>query len=228
MRTEFLLDADETILDFVRTSKECLKKALEKAGIECREYYFDEYKKANDQIWREYERGEITKQLLMTERFNRFFAAVGITADAHKINDLYFSAICKTGYLLGGADKFLSELKKRGKIYLITNGTPAAQYGRLDALGIRDIFDGIFISDEIGYAKPDKRFFEYVLNKTGLTQKQCFVIGDSLTSDVAGARNAGIDCIYYNPTKKTENAPQVFYEAHTYQEILDCIDNEKP
>lgn len=76
-----------------------------------------------------------------------------------------------TGYLLEGAEGFLRALKERGKIYLITNGTPAAQYGRLESLGLRGFFDGIFVSDEIGYAKPDARFFRCVLEKRGCARK---------------------------------------------------------
>ena len=159
MKNNILLDADQTILDFVRSSKESLAAAMREAGLPYAETDFSVYKRINDAIWREYERGEITKARLSVGRFARFFAEKGIDGDPALLNALYFSKLCRTGYLLDGAAEFLARLKERGRVFLITNGTPAAQYGRLDALGIRSLFDGIFVSDEIGFAKPDPRFF---------------------------------------------------------------------
>ena len=227
MINNFLLDADETILDFVRSSRESLRFALEMSGIEYHEEYFAAYKAINDAIWKDYERGEITKAMLSVVRFSRFFDRIGICADAAKTNEIYFKKLSKTGYMLPGADQFLRQMKLRGKIYLITNGTPAAQYGRLDSLGIRDVFEGIYVSDEIGYAKPDRRFFEYVLQKEALRKNECIVIGDSLSSDIAGAGNAGLKCIWYNPTDKPLFGASPDYIASDYARILAIIDSLK-
>ena len=117
----------------------------------------------------------------------------------------------------------MRELKKRGRVFLITNGTPAAQYGRLDALGIRSLFDGIFVSDEIGFAKPDPRFFGYVLSAAGAAREDCIVIGDSLTSDIAGANAAGIYSVWYAPQgEPCGAAPDAV--ARSYAEVLSAVD----
>lgn len=223
MKTDILLDADETILDFVRSSKESLSAAMREAKLPYDEADFAVYKRINDTIWREYERGEITKARLSVGRFARFFAEKGIDGDPALLNALYFSKLCRTGYLLDGAAEFLARLKERGRVFLITNGTPAAQYGRLDALGIRSLFDGIFVSDEIGFAKPDPRFFGYVLSAAGAAREDCIVIGDSLTSDIAGANAAGIYSVWYAPQGEPLGAaPDAV--ARSYAEVLSAVD----
>ncbi len=224
MRDNFLLDADETILDFVRSSRESLRFAMQAVGSCWHEEDFAIYKSINDGLWREYERGGITKKELTRERFVRFFKQLNVTADPSKANAIYFEKLSRTGYLLEGADAFLKELKKRGKIFLITNGTPQAQYGRLDSLGIRSFFDGIYVSDEIGYAKPDVRFFEYLLKKENLERENCLVIGDSLSSDIAGANAAHIPCIWYDPYAREMQGSVADYRAKTYDDVLKIID----
>lgn len=220
----FLLDADETILDFVRSSKESLAAAMREIGVPYKESRYDDYKRINDAVWREYEQGKLTKPALMRERFSRFFAQCGIKADPDEANRVYFGYICRTGYLLNGAKEFLDALKERGKVFLITNGTPAAQYGRLKAVGLENAFDGVYISDEIGYKKPDPRFFSYLIEKEGLAKRDCLVIGDSLTSDIAGANGAGIECIWYAPSGKAPSGAKPNYIARSYAEVLRAAD----
>ena len=220
MRNNYLLDADETILDFVRSSRESLFYAMRALELPCSEETFALYKAVNDGVWKEYEQGKITKKQLMKVRFVRFLERLGLHADAEKLNEVYFEKLSHTGYLLEGASEFLPELKKRGRIFLITNGTPAAQYGRLESLGLRDFFDGIFVSDEIGYAKPDRRFFEYVLKNAAIGRADCVVIGDSLSSDIAGAANAGIVSVWYNPSGKPAAGVKPDYTAKSYADIL--------
>lgn len=220
----FLLDADETILDFVRSSKESLAYAMQRLRIPYSEEMYADYKRINDGVWREYEEGRMTKKTLQIERFSRFFAFLGIGADAEESNRVYFAKLCRTGYLLPGAREFLAELKTRGRIFLVTNGTPAAQYGRLESVGLSDFFDGVYISDEIGFKKPDPKFFEYLLEKEGLAKKDCIVIGDSLFSDIKGANAAGIKSIWYTPTAEKAVGALPDFTATTYEQILRILD----
>lgn len=224
MRNNYLLDADETILDFVRSSRESFAWAMAEAGLEKLAADYEKFSAVNDALWKEYERGEVTKPRLVVERFSRFFAAEGAVADAAAVNQLYFGRLCSTGYLLPGAESFLQALRARGRVFLITNGTPAAQYGRLDALGIRRYFDGIFVSDEIGFAKPDLRFFEYVFAHAPADRDNSVVIGDSLTSDIAGANNAGIPSILFAPNGTLKGAEAADYVTHSYMQILETLD----
>ena len=124
---EFLLDADETVLDFVRSSKESLAGALQAFGLPYREEMYGAYKRINDELWRAYERGEVDKKRLMQERFSRFLSLYGSGADAAAVNAVYFDTLCKTGYLLEGARERLSALQGRGRVVHVANGTPAAR-----------------------------------------------------------------------------------------------------
>ena len=224
MRNKYLLDADETILDFPRSSRESLQYAMGAMGLPYGDGTFALYKEVNDGVWREYEQGTLTKKQLMQVRFVRFLERMGLRADAEKLNGIYFEKLSHTGYLLDGAREFLNALHMRGKIYLITNGTPAAQYGRLESVGLRDFFDGIYISDEIGYAKPDRRFFEYVLCDAAIRPEECVVIGDSLSSDITGAVNAGLLSVWYNPSGKDAAECRADFVADSYEKILDIAD----
>lgn len=226
MIDNFLLDADETILDFIRSSRESFLSAMGELGLRFEQREFALFKGINDGLWREYEQGTITKPKLMQERFARLFTALGVHADAERANSLYFGTLCGRGYLLPGADEFLRTLKERGKIFLITNGTPPAQYGRLRSVGLENFFDGIFISDEIGHSKPSAAFFKYVLAKAGLERSDCAVIGDSLTSDIRGANNAGIVSIWFDQQGRRAEGAKPDHIAHSYREILQIVDTK--
>lgn len=126
----FLLDADETVFDFIASSKESLRYALAQFSLPYSDEIYSLFKKHNDAVWREYERGALTKAQLRVKRFECFFAEQGVIADAASVDKIYFDKLCTTGYLLDGADAFLSGLKERGEIYMITNGTTAQQEGR--------------------------------------------------------------------------------------------------
>ena len=220
----FLLDADETILDFIRSSKESLAYAMRELHIPYSESDYSEYKRFNDAVWREYEQGKMTKKTLQTERFARFFDHLHIKADPLAAHTVYFEKLCRTGYLLDGAGEFLDALRERGRIFLVTNGTPAAQYGRLASVGLDGFFDGVYVSDEIGFKKPDPRFFGYLLEKEGLAKEECVVIGDSLTSDIAGANAAGLCSVWYAPSGGEPIGAKPDFIAKSYGEVLGILD----
>lgn len=221
----FLLDADETVFDFIASSKESLRYALSMFSLPYSDEIYSLFKKHNDAVWREYERGALTKAQLRVKRFECFFAEQGVIADAASVDKIYFDKLCTTGYLLDGADAFLSGLKERGEIYMITNGTTAAQEGRIGASGIGKYLDGVFISDELGVAKPHREFFDQVFSAVRKDKKRCVVIGDSLSSDILGANNAGVDSIWYNPKgQKEESFARPTFTAGGYEDILRIID----
>lgn len=221
----FLLDADETVFDFIASSKESLRYALAQFSLPYSDEIYSLFKKHNDAVWREYELGALTKAQLRVKRFECFFAEQGVIADAASVDKIYFGKLCTTGYLLDGADAFLSGLKERGEIYMITNGTTAAQEGRIGASGIGKYLDGVFISDELGVAKPHREFFDQVFSAVRKDKKRCVVIGDSLSSDILGANNAGVDSIWYNPKgQKEESFARPTFTAGGYEDILRIID----
>lgn len=223
----FLLDADDTIFDFIGAAKWSLKIAFEKFGLEYSDKLFDLFKSKNDEAWREYEKGKFDKPSLRFYRFYEFFKEAKINANPTLVDGVYFDTLCTSSHIIDGAITFLENLKTRGEIYLITNGTTVAQEGRIKASGIGSFLKDVFISDQLGVAKPEKKFFDIVLESIKKEKGKCVVIGDSLSSDIQGANNAGLDCIWFNPYRKqNQTSAQPNYIAENYSEILEIIDRK--
>ncbi len=195
--TTILFDSDDTLLDFKASELDAIYRAFEAAGLP-----FDEKKRAiyseiNHSLWKALERGEITTDKLLTERFRRFFEIYGYDYDPKEMNDLYFRCLSETAFTMEGAVEILEYLKDRYELNIITNGVGYVQSARLCNADIRKYIRHIFISGEIGVAKPDKRYFDHVLDVIDEKDKsRILVIGDSLTSDIKGAMNAGLDSVY--------------------------------
>lgn len=204
--TTLLFDADETLLDFGRDETDALSRVLDECGIEKSEENISAYKEINQGLWKALERGEIDKPGLKEIRFKLFFDKIGYTPkeDPLVINERYLSYLGEGGNLLAGAKELITELHSNGySLYIVTNGIEKTQRNRLTKAGILPFFTELFVSEAIGYQKPRKEYFDYVLAHIGEKDKsKVLLIGDSLTSDIKGAVNAGITCAWlrHDPT----------------------------
>lgn len=198
--TTILFDADDTLLDFNKDETQALTVILEKYGIEKSEENIKAYKEINVGLWKALERGEIDKPTLKKIRFSLFFEKIGFvtTEDHYKINEEYLSNLSGGGNLLDGAKDLIENLKAQGyDLYIVTNGIEKTQKRRLTKAGILPYFSEIFVSEAIGHQKPKKEYFDYVLSH--IKEKdigRVLLIGDSLTSDIKGAVDAGIACAW--------------------------------
>lgn len=223
MRYEFiLLDADNTLLDFDACERHAFFCAMQNLGIVPTDSLYDSYSAINQACWKELEQGRITKNELKLLRFKRLFDHVCLPDMAEKANEYYISHLSQTAILIEGALGFVQKLSKEAKLYIITNGFYEVQTGRFADCPLIPYFKEVFISEKVGYAKPDKRFFEIAAAQIpDFHKEKALVIGDSLTSDIQGANNAGMDCIWYNP--KAAPAPahlSIDYIASNYDQIL--------
>ena len=204
--TTLLFDADDTLLDFGKDETEALSRILDECGIEKSEENISTYKEINVGLWKALERGEIDKPGLKKVRFRMFFDKIGYTPDEDPfiINERYLSYLGEGGNLLVGAKELIAELHSDSYgLYIVTNGIEKTQKNRLTKAGILPFFKEIFVSEAVGYQKPRKEYFDYVLSHIGEADKcRVLLIGDSLTSDIKGALNAGIACAWlrHNPT----------------------------
>ena len=222
-----LWDIDGTILDFIRAEHAAIKKCFEVFQLgECTDEMIARYSKINKGYWEKLERKEITKPELLVGRFKDFFAGENIITDcAKEFNKEYQVRLGDTICFCDNSYELLKSLKGRVKQYAVTNGTKIAQDKKLSKSGLIEVFDDIFISEEVGYEKPDVRFFEHVWAKIGAYRPdEVMIVGDSLTSDMQGGNNAGIVCCWYNPKKvpNTKNL-KIDYEIENLNEIKALI-----
>ncbi len=226
MKYEFLLfDADHTLFDF-KTGEYCaLKEALEFYSLPSGDEVIERYSEINVKYWKMLERGEIDKKNLMLARFVEFAREYGFEDKAEALSDLYMSNLAHEAQLFDGALEMIAELSKKYRLFIITNGVKSTQDGRFGISPITQYFERIFISEVIGHEKPHKEFFDAVEQGIdGYEREKAVVIGDSLSSDIKGAINSGIDCIWYNPQGK--DAPEgwnITYTVSNFDEILEIL-----
>lgn len=217
-----LFDADRTLFDFDESEKHAFFEIAPRYGVASTNENFELYKKINHENWQALELGLVTKEVLVVRRFAQFLEAVHAVGNAQKMNDDYLTALSKKSILFKDTLPLLEKLKGAGKrIFIITNGVTKVQEGRLKDSPILPYLEQVFISEQMNVSKPQKLFFDLVAQKIeGYTPENALVIGDSLTSDIQGANNAGLDCVWLN----LENAPndkglKVTFEAKSLDEI---------
>lgn len=201
-----LFDADETLFDFLRAEKTALNLAFGDCGIPFKEDYVPIYSKMNSKLWKRLERKEITKPQLLAMRFANFYEAMGFTGNPDLMRTAYQKRLGEQCFLLPGAFDVIKKLSEDHRIYLITNGLKTTQSSRLERSGLLPYLSGVFISEEVGYEKPDRKYFEKVKESIpGFKEEEALIIGDSLTSDILGGNNAGIKTVWFNPGGKVNN-----------------------
>lgn len=221
-----LWDIDGTLLNFHKAERTSLIECLKNIGFNgCDEEFITRYRELNLSYWKRLEKGEVSMEQLVTERFRVLAKREGINIpDVAAFNEEYQQGLGRYIYINDDSLKLIEHLKPRFKQYAITNGTPVAQHAKLNNSGLIDLLEGAFISKELGYDKPRKEFFDIVINEIGIKRENCVVIGDSLSSDIKGANNAGIPAIWYNPEGiQLEQGLQVYAQIKNLWEIEELI-----
>jgi len=203
-----LFDADGTLFDYDRAEAKALEGTFREFTLPFEPGHAGVYQKINQQIWLDFENGQITAEALRVVRFERLFAAIqvrpGSAAFAEEFSSRYLHNLAMASDLTNGAENIVRALRARYHLALITNGLKDVQRPRLAHSTISDCFEAVAISEEMGVAKPDPRYFTAVFEMIGWPErKNVVVIGDSLTSDIQGGINYGLDTCWYNPNGKT-------------------------
>ena len=195
-----LLDADNTLFDFDAGNRIAVSAVCRAFDIPDTDENFSIYEGCNLAMWEAFERGEVTKEFLVVQRFRDFFAKLGIQRDAEACNRLHLATLEQNTLLLPHALEVCRTLSKTHKLYIVTNAVASVQKSRLSHSAIAPFITGAFISEEIGANKPTPAYFDYVFSHVdGLRKDNCLVVGDSLTSDILGAMNYGLPCCWFNP-----------------------------
>lgn len=183
------------------------------------------YREVNHNLWDSYEKGLITKDEITDTRFNAVFERHGIRADGIGAERRYRYLLNRSAILVQGAEKVLEYLMDRYDLYVVTNGFLETQNMRMKDSGLVHFFRHSFISEEVGYQKPQKEFFDYCFDHiVQADRSRTLIIGDSLKSDILGGNNAGIDTCWYNPSG-SERAPgiTVDMEIRELEELVELL-----
>lgn len=226
---EFLfLDLDDTIFDFHHAERVAITKTIRSFGVEPTEEVLNLYHKINKWHWQQLELGKITRERLLVERFGVLFHQLGHQVDAESCARAYEENLSTGHWYLPGAEEALQTLKKHCKLYLISNGTARVQHGRMKSANLYQYFDGIFISQEIGINKPDKRYFDACFAQVpGFDPEKSLVVGDSLTSDIQGGINAGVKTVWVNPDHKPWETIRPDYEIEGIYQLEGLLEELK-
>ena len=228
MSYKFLFfDLDHTLLDFDTAEDVALTQLLKEEGIEDIQAYKDYYVPMNKTLWKDLEQKKITKQELVNTRFSKVFSHFGIEKDGVYLAERYQFYLAQQGQVFSGAMELIDSIIDRSyELYAATNGITTIQTGRMTQSGLAPYFNQVFISEQLQTQKPDALFYEKIGQQiAGYSKEKTLMIGDSLTADIQGGNNAGIDTIWYNPhhlENKTQAQPT--YEVDSYQDLLDCLD----
>lgn len=220
IKTVFL-DLDDTIFDFHKAEAVALSGMLTEIGIEPTPALISRYSEINAAQWKRLERGELTREEVLTERFRLFFLEFGIEKSPLTAKGIYEHRLGIGHYFIDGAEELLENLFGKYKLYLASNGTARVQEGRIKSSGIEKYFEKMFVSEAVGFNKPKKEFFDRCFAEIGRVDKEsAIIIGDSLSSDILGGKNAGIKTCLFNPNKK-EITGEVIpdYEVSALSEI---------
>ncbi|MEA4966304.1 MAG: YjjG family noncanonical pyrimidine nucleotidase [Oscillospiraceae bacterium] len=196
-------DVDDTLLDFGWSEHTALHRTYRELGVPLTEDMYARYHCLNRLCWQACERGEITREIMLTARHRQMFQEYGIDRDPGECERRYRKNLGIGHCLTPHALEILDYLHPRYRLFLASNGVAETQYSRLDSAGLTPYFEQIFISEDAGALKPTPEYFDYCFARIpGVCRERAVLIGDSLSSDIMGGRQAGIRTIWYNPNGK--------------------------
>ena len=232
MHHNFLFDLDQTLLDFHASEYKALGIVLTQNGLSFSDEICQAFKAYNKALWLELEKGTITRTELFTKRFQDVFRRCGGDAsglDPLEVNDAFIRTMSVNGVLMDGALDFVKRVKEGipyARIYIASNGATVNAKGRIASTGLDCYIDGIFISEDMGVTKPDAAFFDICLKQIGEPKASCIMIGDSLSSDMLGAKNASLDSVWFMPSGDIEKAMKEYsidYCAASFDELYSVL-----
>lgn len=201
IKTVFL-DLDDTLFDFKASEKKAIRKTLLMLDIEPKEAITKRYSEINNSQWKLLELGRINRDDLKINRFKILFEELSVTRSPELAREIYEENLGAEFCFIDGAEELLESIHRKYNLYLASNGSYSVQKRRIDGAGIGKYFKDIFISQVIGHNKPSREFFDYCFGRIpDFDNNSTIIIGDSLSSDIRGGKNAKIKTCLYNPGK---------------------------
>lgn len=214
-----LIDIDDTIFDFEKCSKNSFLKTLEKFNLKFKEEDFSYFNKVNDILWTKQKLGEINIKKVFIKRDYLMGKYFNLDIEKGLFNDLFVKFLYDEIEIVDGIEDLLLYLSDKYKIFTASNGIFKMQENRLKKSNLDKYFDNIFVSDKIGFEKPDKKFFQKIMDLTKFSNDDLIMIGDSIKSDIIGAKNSKIKSIYFNKEDKKISDKNFTYQVKNLSEI---------
>ena len=215
-----LLDLDDTIFDFGKAEHLALAATLSEMGVEPTDSIIARYSEINRAHWERLERGELTREQVLIYRFDALYRELELVKSSVETQKIYEYRLSLEHPFIDGAEELLAELSQKYELYVVSNGTAVVQDRRVAESGIGKYFKDIFISQRVGADKPSREFFDYCFSKIeGFEREQAIIVGDSLTSDILGGKNAGIKTCHFNPKSKSNGKILPDYEIKNLYEL---------
>ena len=214
-----LIDIDDTIFDFEKCSKNSFLKTLEKFNLKFKEEDFSYFNKVNDILWTNQKLGEINIKEVFIKRDYLMGKYFNLDIEKGLFNDLFVKFLYDEIEMVDGIEDLLLYLSDKYQIFTASNGIYKMQENRLKKSNLDKYFDEIFVSDKIGYEKPDKKFFQKIMDLTKFSNDDLIMIGDSIKSDIIGAKYSKIKSIYFNKDGKKISDKSFTYQVKNLSEI---------
>lgn len=220
-----LFDVDDTLLDFGAAEKEALYLLFKDQKITLTDEIEERYKEINQGLWSAFEKGEINCDELVNTRFALLFKEYGKEVDGALLERNYRTHLEEGHQLIEGALELITSLQDRYNLYIVTNGVSTTQDKRLRASGLHTLFKDIFVSEDTGFQKPMKEYFDYVFARIpNILAEDTLIIGDSLSSDIKGGHLAGIDTCWFNAHMKPNNTEIMpTYQIQKLEELYQIL-----
>lgn len=216
-----LLDVDGTLLDFDQSEREGFGVVLRHYGLEDSPEAKERYHQINKEYWEAFEAGTMSREDVQTKRFERFFGEYGLHVRGREAEEIYREQLDKSAILIPFALKLCQYLSGKYEIFVVSNGFSKTQHCRLKASGLYPYFKQVFVSEDTGSQKPQREFFDYCFSKMENPDRtKMLLVGDSLTSDIKGGNNAGVDTCWYNPEgSANDRGVSVNYEIRDLRQL---------
>ncbi len=223
-----LLDLDDTILDFHKAERIAISKTIREFGVEPTDQVLARYHVINRWHWEQLEQGKLTRAEVLENRFGVLFEELGVAADKAACARAYEKNLSIGHYFLPGAEEAVDRLSKKYRLFLVSNGTASVQKGRMTSANLYRFFEIVFVSQEVGYNKPAKEYFDICFSRIpGFDPQKAVIVGDSLSSDIKGGINAGILTCWVNPNHapgRPDIVPDYEIEGiHQLEELLEKL-----
>ena len=226
MYKHLFFDLDRTLWDFEKNSHEVLNELFEEhqlhnKGIERAQDFIQTYKTINEQLWNLYRQNKIKKEQLRDQRFHMTLEHFGISNKdlSAKLGQKYVELCPKKTHLFPFVHAILTKLQDNYQLHIITNGFEEVQYQKLTANNLLSYFNFIITSEQAGCKKPNADIFNYSFQKTQSTPQNSLMIGDDLVADIAGAREVGMDQVFFNPHGVQHADTQITFEINCLSEL---------